>query len=88
MCKGIFTLGKFHKNYLVQRNVPEEKIIITKQATNYDLDDIQINNNNPKKIVSISRDTEKKGLDDLIDIAKLLENENYMFSLLSYSIAL
>ncbi len=84
MCKGIFTLGNFHKNYLIQRNVPDDKIIITKQATNYDIDDIQINNNNPKKIVSISRYTEKKGLDDLIDIAKLLENENYIFSVYGF----
>ena len=29
MCKGIFTLGNFHKNYLIQRNVPDDKIIIT-----------------------------------------------------------
>ncbi len=84
MCKGIFTLGNFHKNYLIERGVSEDKIIITKQASNYDIEDILINNNNPKKIVSISRYTEKKGLDDLIDVAKLLEDENYIFALYGF----
>lgn len=83
-CKAIFTLGNFHKNYLLDRNVVENKIIITKQASNYEIDEIELNNNNPKKIVSICRYTEKKGLDDLIDIAKLLENENYEFSIYGF----
>ena len=83
-CKAIFTLGDFHKNYLLKRNVVGDKIVITKQATNYEIGDIQVNNNSPKKIVSICRYTEKKGLDDLIDIAKLLENENYEFSIYGF----
>lgn len=83
-CKAIFTLGNFHKNYLMERNVREDKIIITKQATNYEIDDFELLNNNPKKIVSICRYTEKKGLDDLIDIAKLLEDEDYEFSMYGF----
>ena len=83
-CKAIFTLGDFHKNYLLERNVVEDKIVITKQASNYEICDIELNNNSPKKIVSICRYTEKKGLDDLIDIAKLLENENYEFSIYGF----
>lgn len=83
-CKAIFTLGNFHKNYLLERNVVEDKIVITKQATDYDIDEIKFNDNNPKKIVSISRYCEKKGLDDLIDIAKLLEDENYEFSVYGF----
>lgn len=83
-CKAIFTLGNFHKNYLIERNVIEDKIVITKQASNYEIEKIELNNNNPKKIVSICRYTEKKGLDDLIDIAKLLEDENYEFSIYGF----
>lgn len=83
-CKAIFTLGNFHKNYLIERNVIEDKIVITKQATNYEIDEIELNDNNPKKIVSIGRYAEKKGLDDLIDIAKILEDENYEFSLYGF----
>lgn len=83
-CKAIFTLGNFHKNYLMERGVREDKIIITKQASNYEIEDFELLNNNPKKIVSICRYTEKKGLDDLIDIAKLLEDENYKFSIYGF----
>lgn len=83
-CKAIFTLGNFHKNYLMERGVREDKIIITKQASNYEIEDFELLNNNPKKIVSICRYTEKKGLDDLIDIAKLLEDENYEFSIYGF----
>ncbi len=83
-CKAIFTLGNFHKSYLMERNVREDKIIITKQATNYEIEDFELLDNNPKKIVSICRYTEKKGLDDLIDIAKLLEDENYEFSIYGF----
>ena len=83
-CKAIFTLGNFHKNYLVERNVREDKIVITKQATNYEIEDFELLDNNPKKIVSVCRYTEKKGLDDLIDIAKLLEDKNYEFSMYGF----
>lgn len=83
-CKAIFTLGDFHKNYLMERNVLEDKIVITKQATNYEIEEIELNDNDPKKIVSICRYSEKKGLDDLIDIAKLLEDENYEFSMYGF----
>lgn len=83
-CKAIFTLGDFHKNYLLERNVREDKIVITKQATDYETEDFELLDNNPKKIVSICRYTEKKGLDDLIDIAKLLEDENYEFSMYGF----
>lgn len=83
-CKAIFTLGNFHKNYLMERNVREDKIVITKQATNYEIEDFELLDNNPKKIVSVCRYTEKKGLDDLIDIAKLLEEKNYEFSMYGF----
>ena len=83
-CKAIFTLGNFHKNYLMERNVREDKIVITKQATNYEIEDFELLDNNPKKIVSVCRYTEKKGLDDLIDISKLLEDKNYEFSMYGF----
>lgn len=83
-CKGIFTLSEFHKNYLIKRNVPKDKIIITRQATDYNISTIQKKNNKIKKIVSISRFVEKKGIDTLIDAAKILENENLTFSIYGY----
>ena len=83
-CKGIFTLSEFHKNYLIERNVPGDKIRITRQATEYNVSSIQKKDNRVKNIVSISRFVEKKGIDTLIDAAKLLENENFNFSIYGY----
>ena len=83
-CIGIFTLSQFHKNYLVKRNVEEEKIIITKQATEYNLKEINDKLGNIKNIISISRFVEKKGLDVLIKTAKILENENFKFTIYGF----
>lgn len=83
-CKAIFTLSNFHKNYLLARGVDEEKIIITKQAVSYEIVPIKEKDHKIKKIVSVSRFVEKKGLDVLIDSAKLLENENYEFHIYGY----
>ena len=83
-CKAIFTLSEFHKDFLVKCGALEEKIVITKQATNYELAEIQPKTNKVKKIVSVSRFVEKKGLDVLIDAAKLLENEDYEFSIYGF----
>lgn len=83
-CKGIFTLSNYHKNYLLKRGVPNDKIIITRQATEYTITPLKQKNNKIKNIVSISRFVEKKGLDTLIDSAKLLENEDLTFSIYGY----
>ena len=83
-CKGIFTLGDYHKNYLIERGVPEDKIVITKQATDYDIFPLKKTNNKIKKIVSISRFVEKKGINVLIDAAKLLENEEVEFGIYGF----
>lgn len=83
-CKAIFTLSNFHKDFLLERGVDENKIVITKQATSYELSEIEIKNNEFKHIISISRFVEKKGLDVLINAAKLLEDKNYEFSIYGF----
>lgn len=80
-CKAIFTLGEYHKNYLLQRNVPEDKIIITKQATGYEITTLEEKNEEIKDIISLSRFVEKKGLDILIDAAYILKDTNLNFSM-------
>lgn len=85
-CKAIFTLSDFHKNYLLKRGVLEEKIVITKQATGYELAQISEKKNKMKKIISISRFVEKKGLDVLIDAAKLLEGYDFEFSIYGFGV--
>lgn len=84
LCKGVFTLSKFHKNYLINHGVPEDKIFITRQATKYEIHDLNKKEGKIKNIVSISRFVEKKGLDDLIRAAKLLENEDLQFSIYGF----
>ena len=84
LCKAIFTLSNYHKNYLIKRNVPENKIVLTRQATEYNIQPLRKSDNQIKKIVSISRFVEKKGLDTLIETAKLLEDENYEFSIYGF----
>ena len=83
-CRAIFTLSEFHKNHLVKCGALGDKIVITKQATDYELADIKQKTDKVKKIVSVSRFVEKKGLDVLIDAAKLLEHEDYEFSIYGF----
>ena len=83
-CKGVFTLSNFHKNHLIEHGVPEDKIIITRQATDYEIKPLKYKPKEIKKIVSISRFVEKKGLDDLIQAAKLLEDEDYIFEMYGF----
>ena len=84
LCKAIFTLSEFHKNYLLERGVCEEKIVITKQATSYELSDIKRKDEKIRNVVSVSRFVEKKGLDVLIDAAKLLEDEDFIFEIYGF----
>ena len=83
-CRAIFTLSEFHKNYLLERNVREDKIVITKQATSYELAPLTRKDRKIKNIISISRFVEKKGLDVLIDAAKLLEDEDFTFEIYGF----
>lgn len=83
-CKAIFSLSEYHKNYLIERNVDESKIVITKQATGYVLSELKPKTNKIRRIVSISRFVEKKGLDVLIDAAKLLEDEDFVFEIYGF----
>lgn len=84
-CKAIFTLSNYHKNFLIEKGVPEEKIILTHQAVEFEINEIKPKEfNTPKKIVSISRFVEKKGYDVLIKTAELLQDEKYEFSIYGF----
>lgn len=85
-CKAIFTLSNYHKNYLRERNVSENKIYLTKQATEYFISPLNQKFNKIRNIVSISRFVEKKGIDTIIDAANLLKNEDIVFSIYGFGI--
>ncbi len=80
-CKAVFTLGNYHKNYLLERGVPEDKIIITKQATAYSITPLKEKDGEIKEIISLSRFVEKKGLDILVDSADILKDTDLNFSM-------
>ena len=84
-CIAIFTLSKFHENFLINCGVRKNKIVITKQASSYTLSSIR-QKPKIKNIVSVSRFVEKKGIDILIDAAKLLEDEDFEFKIYGYGI--
>ncbi len=82
-CMGIFTLSKFHREFLIKHGAREDKIIITKQATDYKLCEVR-KRDEIKKIIAISRFVEKKGINVMIDAAKFLENEDFEFEIYGF----
>jgi glycosyltransferase involved in cell wall biosynthesis len=89
LCRKVFVISKFHRDYLVERGVPEEKIIITRQAVSADLlqmdfkDHLEARLNRKKRVIStIARFIEKKGIEYLIYAAK--ELPEYEFRLYGY----
>ena len=86
LCLAIYTLSEFHKKYLVEHGVKEDKIVITKQATEYELSEFSKNDSKIRNVVAISRFVEKKGLDVLIDAAKLLEDEDLEFEIYGFGV--
>jgi len=88
-CKKIFALGNYHYKYLVKRGVPEGKLMFMRQATKYKIEN-PININSPrfkrkiKNVITIARFVEKKGIDTLIDAAKILERHDLVFKIYGY----
>ena len=88
-CKKIFVPGKFHHDYLVERGVPDEKLMSLRQATKYDIyGDLSIDSprfdRKIKNVITIARFIEKKGIDTLIKAAKILEKEDLVFRIYGY----
>jgi len=88
-CKKIFVLGKFHYDYLIEKGVPEGKLMFLRQATNYNIERaINIESSRFKRkiknVITVTRFVEKKGIDTLIKAAKVLENEDLIFKIYGY----
>ena len=88
LCLRIYVPGKFHFNYLAQRGVPEQKIMFLRQATSYEIEKINLDDprfkREIKNVITIARFIEKKGIDTLIEAAKILENEDLTFKIYGY----
>lgn len=88
MCKRIFTLSEFHRNYLESRNVPAEKLMINSNCVDPDLfaggKILDRPARKSRSICAVSRFAEKKGLDALIRAGKLLENDDITINIFGY----
>lgn len=84
LCLAVYTLSDFHRNYLINQGVNDDKIVITKQATDYEISEFHKKEDKIRNIVSISRFVEKKGFDVLIDAAKLLEDDDLVFEIYGF----
>ena len=88
-CKKIFVPGKFHQDYLVERGVPNEKLMSLRQATKYEINE-SLTMESPRfdreirNVITIARFIEKKGIDTLIESAKILEKEDLIFRIYGY----
>lgn len=88
LCKAVFTLGRFHREFLIARGVPAEKLHINPNS----IDTRRFRYRPPRqradgellKVCAIHRLTEKKGLHDLVRAAELLRNEAVDINIYGY----
>lgn len=75
LCARVMVHGAYHRQFLIERGVPAEKIIMTPQAVN--VTDIRVPEvtararkpGTPLRVLAIARFVEKKGLEYLIEAA-------------------
>ncbi|WP_175345301.1 glycosyltransferase [Bradyrhizobium sp. ORS 375] len=87
-CRALFTLSKFHLDFVVERGFPREKVIINPNAVDtsrfsaaYDEDK---QSRSARKIISIHRFVKKKGLDLLIRAAPMIEDLGVRIEIYGY----
>lgn len=88
LCKAVFTLGRFHRDFLLARGVPAEKLHINPNS----IDTTRFRYRPPRQrpqgeplqVCAIHRLTEKKGLHDLIRAADLLRDEAIEINIYGY----
>lgn len=87
-CLAVFTLGRFHRDFLLERGVPAEKLIINPNGIDPTLFPFRPPSardaNAPRRVCAIHRLTEKKGLHHLIEAARLLKGEGYEINIYGY----
>ncbi len=88
LCKAVFTLGRFHRDFLLARGVPAEKLHINPNSidtTRFRYRPPRLRpHGEPLQVCAIHRLTEKKGLHDLIRAAELLRDEAVQINMYGY----
>lgn len=87
-CLRVFVPSRFHKDYVIERGVPTEKIVINPNgidASLYASGRVSARALRQRRAVcAIHRYTAKKGLSSLIQAGKLLEQENIAINIFGY----
>lgn len=88
LCRRIFTLSRFHRQYLIDRGVPGSKVMINSNCVDPDL---FVNGKiadrparKARSICAVSRFAEKKGLEHLIQAGALLEKDGITVNIYGY----
>lgn len=87
-CQQIFTLSRFHRQFLIDRGVLPEKITINSNCIDPELFAGGKVEDRPKratrKICAVSRFADKKGLEFLVEAGKHLEKDNVQINIYGY----
>jgi hypothetical protein len=84
-CLRMLALGRFHREYLLERGVPDEKVMILHQGIDCSLHPLRPSGKaRGRKLIAVQRFVEKKGLDRLILAAARLREEGVAVSLYGY----
>ena len=88
-CRRLFTLSQFHYDYIVSLGFPREKVAINPNAVAVPEEPISSGDESPKaelskKVISIHRFVEKKGIHHLIKAASILDELGLTFEIYGY----
>jgi glycosyltransferase involved in cell wall biosynthesis len=87
-CLKLFTLSRFHLDYVVERGFPRNKVVINPNAVelaHFSAGDLgNKESRKSKRVVAIHRFVEKKGLASLIKAAPLLESNGVQIDIHGY----
>jgi glycosyltransferase involved in cell wall biosynthesis len=84
-CLRMLALGRFHREYLLERGVPDEKLMVLHQGIDCSLHPLRSGSRpRGRKVVAVQRFVAKKGLDRLIRAAVLLREDGVKVELYGY----
>jgi glycosyltransferase involved in cell wall biosynthesis/GT2 family glycosyltransferase len=88
LCRKVFVLSRFHHEYVIERGVPREKVIINPNAVNVEQFAAAACEKREerrfRKIIAVSRFVEKKGLSNLIRAAALINDLDVQIDIYGY----
>ena len=76
-CKGVITLGSYHRDFLVEQGVPADKIVLERQAVQLPAFSPREQATARPRVITIARFIEKKGLAHLVDAAAALPEADF-----------